>query len=635
MTLSHAAGKKGARLFVALLTFFSTLSPAFGARVETTSRKPIAARAITARASAARSHPTSRSAKVREKRFTSPEGKPSQVEALVTPAQTPTPSPTPEPVKKETQPAAREPAEGEVPAKAALQYPLDEGSPLGAAGRRTVAPADPATDEFIPLPDRWRLGLPRHDRYQPKRQTPYVEGSLFDPYNQNLLKGDYPIIGNHTFLNLNLQSVTVLNPRTVAVGGRRDQFFTNQNFVIGAEIFKGDTVFEPKRIALRVTTVLNFNFLANNTLNPFKSKPGITRLAVEEAFFEKRLAVISPNFDFVTVRAGIQNFTSDFRGFLFSENQLGIRFFGNAHSNRDQYNVAYFNMRQRDEVSQLHQFDRRRQDVFIANWFRQDFLTRGYTGMVNFHFNSDRGITPGDRARLNVAYVGFHGDGRIGSWAIDHAFYQAFGRDNFNRLARRGVDINAQMAALELSRDSDWVRYRSSFFFASGDKDLNDNKATGFDMISDNPNFAGGPFQFWTQQATVLGAGRGILTNKFSLLANLRNKFTQRSNFVNPGLMLVNLGADFRLTPKLKTVTNLSYLRFARTRVLQQLTNDPGIDNRIGADLSVGFKFRPLLNENFAYVVGFSALFPQGGYARLIGSTRPLVSSTFAVQFAF
>lgn len=521
------------------------------------------------------------------------------------------------------------------PAKQALQYPLDEGDPLGAAGPKTVAPTDPATDEFIPLPDRWRLGWPRHDRYQPKRQTPYVEGSLLDPYNQNLLKGDYPISGNHTFLNLNLQSVSVLNPRTVAAGGRRDQFFTNQNLVFGAEIFKGDTVFEPKRISVRVTTVLNFNFLANDTLNPFKSKRGKTRLAVEEAFLEKRLAVISPNFDFVAVRAGMQNFTSDFRGFLFSENQLGIRFFGNAHSNRDQYNFAYFNMRQRDEVSQLHLFDRRRQQVFIANWFRQDFLTKGYTAMVNFHLNNDHGITPGDRARLNVAYLGFNGDGRIGSWAIDHAFYQAFGRDDFNRLARRGVDINAQMAALEVSRDSDWLRYRGSFFFASGDKDLSDGKASGFDMIFDNPNFAGGGFQFWTQQATLLGGGRGILTNKFSLLANLRNKFTQRSNFVNPGLLLLNLGADFRLTPKFKTVTNLSYLRFARANVLRQLTNDPGIDNRIGADLSVGLKFRPFLNENMASVVGVSALFPQGGYARLINSTRPLVSPTFAVQFAF
>ena len=143
------------------------------------------------------------------------------------PAQ-PTPTPSPEPRQKENQAATTDQGQDGAQAQEPLQYPLNEGDPLGAAGSKTVAPADPATDEFIPLPDRWRFGWPRHDRYQPKRQTPYVEGNFFDPYNQNLLKGDYPISGNHTFLNLNLQSVSVLNPRTVAAAGRRDQFFTNQ-----------------------------------------------------------------------------------------------------------------------------------------------------------------------------------------------------------------------------------------------------------------------------------------------------------------------------------------------------------------------------------------------------------------------
>jgi hypothetical protein len=137
---------------------------------------------------------------------------------------------------------------------------------------------------------------------------------------------------------------------------------------------------------------------------------------------------------------------------------LAYAFSATPIQNRDQYNLAYFNMRQRDEVSQLHLFDRRHQNVFIANWFRQDFLTKGYTAMVNFHFNNDHGITPGDRARLKVAYLGFHGDGRIGTWAIHHAFYQAFGHDD---------------------------------------------KANGFDMSSDNPNFAGGGFQFWTGLSSV------------------------------------------------------------------------------------------------------------------------------------
>jgi hypothetical protein len=560
--------------------------------------------------------------------------------ATPTPQAASTPSPTPE-RKAGAQPSAAattgEAQKGEMKKGAAkpLQYPLPDWSPLGNAGPTTVESKDEATEEFIPMPDRWRFPFPRYDRYSPKQDTPWVTGSTFDPYNQNILKSDYPVHGNHTFLNLNLQSATTINPRVVAAGGRREQFFTNQNFVMGAELFGGTGAFEPKRWAVRVTTVANFNFIANNTLNPFDSRRGNSRLAVEEAFVERRLAVVSPNFDFVSLRVGMQNFNSDFRGFLFADNQLGARLFGTLNSNRDQYNIAFFSMRQRDEVSQLHSFDNRRQSVFLLNWFRQDFGTKGYTALFNFVYNNDEGRNIGDRHHLNVGYLGFHGDGKWGKLNVDHAFYWAFGHDALNRIAHREQTINAQMGAFEGSVDRDWMRWRGSFFYASGDGNLNDDRATGFDMIQDNPNFAGGPFQFWTQQQTALGSAVGTLKNKFSLLPNLRNKFNDRANFVNPGLLLWNIGGDFRVTPKLKLVTNLSYLRFARAGLLRQITGDIGINSGIGTDLSFGTKYRPFENENMFIVAGAAVLFPQGGYGRMIGSTRPLVSPTFAFQVAF
>jgi hypothetical protein len=518
-----------------------------------------------------------------------------------------------------------------------LKYPLPPWGPLGAAGpESTVETKDSVTEEFVPLPDRWRFPWPpSYNRYEPKHGTPWVSGNTFDPYNQNVLKADYPIKGNDIFLNLNLQSQSTINPRTVAVGGRRDQFFTNQNFIIGAEVFKGATVFVPKEWAVRVTTVANFNFLANNTLNPFDSRRGNSRLAVEEAFVERRLLVHSPNFDFLSIRVGMQNLTTDFRGFLFSENQLGVRLFGNLNSNRDQYNFAVFSMRQRDDTSQLHSFDNRRQLVFVANWFRQDFLTRGYTILFNFHQNADRGRQVGDRSALDVSYLGIHGDGKWGKLNVSHAFYQAFGRDRRNRLTNQREEINGQMAAFEGALDRDWIRWRGSFFFGSGDDDATDGRARGFDVIQDNPNFAGGPFMFWTQQATNIGGAIGTLKNKFSLIPSLRNKFDQRANFVNPGVLLWNLGADFRVTPKLRMTTNVSYLRFARTGALEQLTGRADLRNGIGTDVSVGAKFRPFENENLFVVPGISVLFPHGGYAQLIGSTRPLVSPTFAFQVAF
>lgn len=570
--------------------------------------------------------------------FGQPQGTPTP-QAAATPQATPQPSPAPaQKPASQTPPAsegAGKPGESKKAESKPLQYPLPDWMPLGHAGKKTVKSKDEATEEFIPMPDRWRFPFPRYTRYKPKMDTPWVAGSTFDPYNQNVLKADFPVFGNHTFLNLNLQSASAINPRVVVANGRHEQFFTNQNFVMGLELFKGDTVFQPKTWAVRVTTVANVNFLANNTLNPFDSKRGTARLAVEEAFVEKRLAVVSPNFDFLSVRVGMQNFNSDFRGFLFQDNQLGVRLFGTLNANRDQYNIAYFSMRQRDATSQLHSFDNRHQNVFLVNWFRQDFGKKGYTALFNFVFNNDNGRFTGDKATLNVAYIGFHGDGKWGKLNVDHAFYEAFGHDAFNRLAGRAQTVNAQMGAFEAALDRDWVRWRGSFFYASGDGNLNDDKATGFDMIQDNPNFAGGPFQFWTQQQTVIGGRIGFLKNKFSLLPDLRNKFDNRSNFVNPGLLLFNFGADLKVTPKLKMVTNLSYLRFARAGLLRQIALDNGIGSGIGTDLSVGAKFRPFENENLFIVTGAAVLFPQGGYAHMIGSTRPLVSPTFAFQVAF
>jgi hypothetical protein len=46
----------------------------------------------------------------------------------------------------------------------------------------------------VPLPDRWSIAYPASPRL--------VKGRSLDPYNQNVLKGDRPVIGNGVFLVL-------------------------------------------------------------------------------------------------------------------------------------------------------------------------------------------------------------------------------------------------------------------------------------------------------------------------------------------------------------------------------------------------------------------------------------------------
>ena len=89
------------------------------------------------------------------------------------------------------------------------------------------------------------------------------------------------------------------------------------------------------------------------------------------------------------MRAGIQEFNTDFRGFLFVDEQPGVRFFGNLDSNRWQYNLAYFNLLEKNTNSGLNTFAPRHQQVIIANVYRQDFLFQGYTAQFSVHYNDD------------------------------------------------------------------------------------------------------------------------------------------------------------------------------------------------------------------------------------------------------
>jgi hypothetical protein len=179
------------------------------------------------------------------------------------------------------------------------------------------------------------------------------------------------------------------------------------------------------------------------------------------------------------------------------------------------------------------------------------------------------------------------------------------------------------MAAIELSYDRDWIRFRGSYFFASGDDDPYDGSAGGFDTILDNPNFAGGQFSFWQrQQINLFGVG---LVNRNSLVPDLRSsKFQGQSNFVNPGLNLFNLGADFELTPKLSLISNANYLAFDTTRVLEAYTFQPSISRSIGVDLSLGLEYRPLLNDNVIFTGGYACLVPGAGFKDLFGRADPL-----------
>jgi hypothetical protein len=475
-------------------------------------------------------------------------------------------------------------------------------------------------------------------------------GRVLDPFNQNVLKGDYPIAGQHLFLDVIAKADMVFEGRALPTQttpfestsrpfeeeffGRNESFITLDYFTVGFELNHGDAGFKPIDWKLRVLPtfgISNFSFSELAQVNPDVLN-GATRYrdywSLQEAFAEVKLSDLSPNYDFVSIRGGRQPFISDFRGFLFSDVNRGVRIFGNRNANRDQFNVAYFRQLEKDTNTALNTFNDRGLNLLFANYYRQDFLVPGYTMQASLTYNNDPADFKFDRNKflvrpdpvgvftphsVNVGYLGLAGDGHIGRFNVTHQFYWAFGYDSLNPLANRAQTINAQMAALEVSYDRDWARFRASFFWASGDHDINNAHATGFDTILDQPNFAGGPFSFWNrQQIPLFGVN---LTQRLSLVPDLRSsKIQGQSNFVNPGLLLPTLGVDFDLTPRLKMVNNFNLLWFDQTNVLEQFLYDGRIDRFIGADLGTGFEYKPLLSENIVFVGGVQMLIPGQGF---------------------
>ncbi len=565
------------------------------------------------------------------------------------------------------------------PESAPYQFTMFE-APLGFTGPTSVLPTESQnTSHFVPIEDRWRVGIPKWDRYGKGHPIgddyPSVQGAWYDPYNQNVLKGDFPIAGQDTFLKLQIKQLNLFELRQTPIPttpfeatqnpfqneffGNPNQFFFTQSNSVGVDLFKGDAAFKPVDWRFRVNAIFNQNYLKVQELAVVSpdARDGTNRhrtdWALEEWFYESKIADMSPNYDFLSVRAGSQPFTSDFRGFIFSDTNRGVRVFGNRLSNQDQYNVVWFDQTEKDTNSLLNTFDDRHQNTLIANYYRNDFIFPGYNTELSFHYNKDKASTKFDDNRFLVRpdpvgvfaphqvdayYLGWAGNGHIHRYNVSHAMYYVTGVDELNPIAGSRQDINAFMGALELSYDRDWARFRCSYFYASGDSDPNDNRATGFDAIFDNPNFAGGEFSYWNrQQIRLFGVN---LVNRQSLIPNLRSsKFQGQTNFVNPGLQLVNAGFDADLTPKLKLITNANYLWFNHTAPLETLVFQGNIRDQIGLDLSGGFEYRPLLNNNVSLVGGLSGLIVGNGfrdlYQPLEGSVNNLAAGFFEASFEY
>lgn len=554
-----------------------------------------------------------------------------------------------------------------------LPDPVEQVNP----GALRSPPPEAFPADHIAIPDRWRL----------IETLGVVRERWWDPYNQNLLKGDRPIcipteeeqqrrreagiarcrtprllgLEEHDwFLVASAVSDTVLEPRTfpipvgvqttdrpgsIDVFGRNHSLVAAQTFIASVALIKGNTAYRPPDIEYRLTLAFNVNYVDVGERRILFVEPsrGTDRmdyaLGVQEAFIDYHLRNVSDRFDFDSIRVGIQPFNFDFRGFLFQDQQLGVRLFGNRDNNRFQYNLAAIWRLEKDTNSGLNDlFQSPRQDwILHANLFRQDLPFVGLTSEVSltYNMNRERGdievdsngfpVRPalfGDlRARdYDVLYVGYNADGRIGRINLSGSAYAALGQDRNNVFTSEPARIQSFFAAVEPSVDFDWIRVRGAALFASGDGDPHDDVQRGYDAIFENPIFAGADTSYWIRQTIPFAGGaRAVSINgRNGILNSLRSSKEQgQSNFVNPGTILLGVGADFDITPQIRLSGNVNHLWFHRTEVIEALRMQGTVRRDIGWDVSAAAIWRPRMTQNIVFRASAAMLQSGTGFRDL------------------
>ncbi len=532
-------------------------------------------------------------------------------------------------------------------------------------GAVRAPPPEAFPTDQIPVPDRWRLA----------ESLGVVHTTWLDPYHQNTLKGDrpidrarvpwLPIRGDDWFFAASAISDTVVEPRSfptpvgvqttarpgsLDVFGKGDSLVLSQTIITGISLIKGSTAFKPPEIEYRLTLATNINYVDVSERRVLDVRPTAPThrtdsfIGVQEAFIDRHLRNVSDRYDFDSVRIGIQPFQADFRGFLFNDNQLGLRFFGNRDDNRFQYNLAAFWRLEKDTNSGLNDVTAtpRHDYVFDANLYRQDFPVPGLTSQVTVVWNANRekhhiyiddngfperpALIGTLRGRnYDVVYLGYSVDGKIGRLNLDATGYVALGKDRASYMTGRDADMRAFFLAAEPSMDFDWVRLRLSGLYASGDHHPYDGKETGFDAIFENPIFAGADTSYWIRQSIPFaGGGRVIsLDGRNGILNSLRSsKDDGQSNFNNPGTILLGAGADLDLLPQLRVSTNLNHLWFENTSALEVDRSEGGIPRDIGWDLSAATIWRPKMTQNIVFRLSGAILAPGRGFKDLFDNSR-------------
>lgn len=462
---------------------------------------------------------------------------------------------------------------------------------------------------------------------------------ITDPYNQNVLKGDFPIDGKHLYFNLNLvNDATWITGRTFLQNAATGNAAVNQfdfpffnNVTTGFEFFEGTTqVFEPKRWDVKFTPVFNYNEALGNNFQPF--------LGYQEAFLAVKLADLSPFFDFAQVQLGVQGIKNDFEGFVYNDQNLAGQINGTLNANETNFALFYADRVFKDVASGLNtgifntgiqdaQQGLRNDQVSGLNYVIRDIrpgldLNLLYANNRDTQLGAVKANKLNPNAGVNANYFGAAVQGVIGRLDVSSGAYYVTGSDANNLLTGTPQSISAGMGFLKLDYPINFWKPHMAFLWASGDTNPGDGTANGWDSINDASNFFGGQFSFF-EGNNLPGVFNGkvvFLTRGNSVFPSLRNG-NQPSNFVNPGLVAFNAGIDFQLHPKVTLFTNYnSFSVQSNTSTFGAI--DPRLpallSNHIADEFNFGLFIRPGLADDFVINTGVSFTSFDPSYANAL-----------------
>jgi len=164
------------------------------------------------------------------------------------------------------------------------------------------------------------------------------------------------------------------------------------------------------------------------------------------------------------------------------------------------------------------------------------------------------------------------------------------------------------MAALELSIDKDWARYRRRFSMPLAIPAIAPARPAPIVLLtvstlSWTTRTLPGAIQLLDHEGIRLTATGVALVTPMSLLPDLRSSKEEGQRTSSTRDLRLQSGRRLDVTPKLRTFVNSNYLRFDRTEPLQLLLFQQPIRHSIGTDFGAGFEYRPPLSENIVFAL--------------------------------